>query len=421
MHPPKLSVICASPALVDALLAEARAGSPGLEIRAQRLAPEAACASLAASQDDLVALELPQVGPDALEQIGRALAARPATAMILLTPDSSPATLLAAMRAGVREVVPMPLTPGALREAWARQVARLLLQPRAPQARGPAPVTAFIPAKGGAGATFLATSFAHALSARGARVALIDLNLHVGDAALFLSDQAAGMTLADLAAQAERLDGSLLESAMLRCGAGLHVLAAPRDLEAVVGLRAQTVSRIVELATERFDQVVLDVARVPDPLVLQALDQASRVCLVTLTSLPGLHGARRLTTMLRDLGLAQSRLELVVNRADRGGELGAADLRRALGFAQAREIPDSVQAVEQAIDRGTPILQHAARDPVARALAEWAAQVLPVAVPVAAALARSGAGEPATSTTPPAQAGWLRSLGLGLGRARAHA
>jgi pilus assembly protein CpaE len=130
----------------------------------------------------------------------------------------------------VREVEPMPLTPGALREAWARQVARLLQQPRAPQARGPAPVTAFIPAKGGAGATFLATSFAHALSARGARVALIDLNLHVGDAALFLSDQAASMTLADLAAQAERLDGSLLESAMLRCGAGLHVLAAPRDL-----------------------------------------------------------------------------------------------------------------------------------------------------------------------------------------------
>ncbi|MFZ4650573.1 MAG: AAA family ATPase [Rubrivivax sp.] len=404
MHPPKLSVICASPALIDALAADARAGSPGLEVRAQLAAPEAACGTLAHAHDDLVALELPRVGPEQLAQIGQALAERPATALILLTPDSSPGTLLGAMRAGVREVVPLPLVNGEFREAWARQVARLLLQQRAPEPRAAAQVTAFIPAKGGAGATFLATSFAHALAARGARVALIDLNLHVGDAALFLSDQAASMTLADLAAQAGRLDGALLESAMLRCGPGLHVLAAPRDLEAVVGLRAETVARIVELATERFDHVVLDVARVPDPLVLRALDQASRVCLVTLTTLPGLHGARRLSTMLRDLGLPQSRQELVVNRADRGSELAAADLRRTLGFAQAREIPDSAQAVEQAIDRGTPILQHAARDPVARALAEWAAQLVPVA------MVRPGTDAPAHA------AGWLRSLGLGLGR-----
>jgi hypothetical protein len=164
----------------------------------------------------------------------------------------------------------------------------------------------------------------------------------------------------------------------------------------------------VELAAARFDHVVLDVPRVPDPLVLRALDQASRVCLVTLTSLPGLHGARRLATLLRDLGLPQSRLELVVNRADRSGELAAGDLRRALGFAQAREIPDSAQAVEQAIDRGMPILLHAPRDPVARALAQWAAQLAPLAAP-APAHAPPGARETAGAAAP----GWLRGLALG--------
>jgi Flp pilus assembly CpaE family ATPase len=188
-------------------------------VRAQLASAEAACGSLAQGDDEPRRAGAARVGPQQLEQIAQALATRPATAMILLTPDSSPGTLLGAMRAGVREVVPLPLANGEFRQAWARQVARLLLQ-RTPQPRAPAPVTAFIPAKGGAGATFLATGLAHALAARGQRVALIDLNLHAGDAALFLSDQAAAMTLAELAAQAARLDGALLESAMLACGPG---------------------------------------------------------------------------------------------------------------------------------------------------------------------------------------------------------
>ena len=82
------------------------------------------------------------------------------------------------MRAGVREVLPSPPPPQALADAVQR-LASKLQDSTTNRAQGQ--VMAFLPCKGGAGATFLATNLGWAL-ARNHSVLLIDLNLQFGDA-----------------------------------------------------------------------------------------------------------------------------------------------------------------------------------------------------------------------------------------------
>ena len=391
--PLQLLTIAADPSFAEAVAREAALLRAELRVQARAGGAHAAARAVREESPQLLALALPVVGPGDLQELGDALASRPGTAVLLLTPDPKPETLLAAMRAGVREVVPLPSSPGELGQAIARQIERAQAGTRA-TARAPSPVIALMSAKGGAGSTFLATSLAAALSARGRRTVVLDLDLAHGDAAVFLSDQPSATTLSDLAAQHARLDGALLESALLTCGPELRLLPAPQRLEGAMAIRSESVARIVELAASRFDAVVLDLGRGPDAATLPALDLAGSMQVIAPPTLAGLHGARRLLGLLRELDMARGRTRLVVNRVGQPGELTATDLRRALGFDEAREIPDSPAAVASATDHGVPIGQHAPRDPVARALAAWAEEL-----------------SPELALEAPGARSWLRSLG----------
>lgn len=391
MTPLKVSVIAPDARALERVTADMHVDRD-TELSPRAGAVEQLCSAVLQERPDLIVAELATAGERELAEIEAALASQPHTALILLSPERSPEFLLRAMQAGVREVVPQPLKNGEFREAFTRHYERLRAK-QAGGARAAGRLLAFVPAKGGCGATFLATSLAHALSLRGKRVAVIDLNLALGDAAIFLAEKPVSSTLAEVCAQEHRLDAALLEAAMTQVSERLWLLAAPEP-ELAANVRPESVARILALARTRFDFVLVDAGRRLDGLTLGALDAADTVCVVAQASMPVVHNGKRLMQMLRELGYGPHKLELVVNRVHRGGELGPADLRRALQFDAAREIPNSYASVSSAIDHGLPLLAHAPKDPVARALSAWADELVPA------------------QTGERSRAGWMRGLGL---------
>lgn len=390
----KVTAVAPNATAVQALAADLSAQGGGA-VNTQVGLIDTICAEVVQARPDVVVAELPAPRENDLLMLGGALNSSPGTVMILLTADKSPNTLMGAMRAGVREVVHMPLANGELKEAYARQLDRLRQQ-RGIASRGEeAQVIGFVPAKGGAGATFLATSFAHALSRNGKRVALIDMNIHLGDAAIYLSDKPVASTVADLAQHERRLDVALLESTMLHCGANLWLLAAPESMESSVTVTPDIMGRILKLAQSHFDFVVLDLPRVPDAVSMRGLDLCRKLYLIAQSSMPFLHDGKRLLSALRELGVGRDRVELVINRQYKGSDLSVADVRTALHFDTAREIPNSYSAVAYAINHGVPLLRHAPKDPVGKALIAWAQEWQPAAE----AEARNS--------------GWLRGFTLG--------
>ena len=297
----------------------------------------------------------------------------PAMAIMVLCQQQSPDFLLRAMRIGVREVLPSPVTKEALQQAVGRIKQRVSWS-RAPRNKGK--VFAFLPCKGGSGATFLATNLAYALAAEGdKRVALFDFNLHFGDALLFVSDAAASSTVADVTRQIQRLDASFLDSSMVKVLPNFGVLASPETPEKVADVKAENVERLLNVAVNHYDFVILDVARTLDAVSIKALDYADTVFPVLQVTLPFIRDAKRLINVFHSLGYSNNKINLIVNRFEKGGEITLEDLERTLGLKVHKTIPNSFNAVAASINQGMPILKLASRDPVTRALQEMSSSL----------------------------------------------
>ena len=362
---------------LDALM---RKAGPGMEIESVIGGANQLEEEIGRKGTSLIVVETGPVGAAEQEDIEVALGANPGVSVILLSDDKSAEFLMWAMRSGIAEVVPADAEPVDLLKAVLRQIKRKGVAKGASGSRK-ASVLAFLPAKGGSGATFLATNTASALAARGKRVALIDLNLHMGEAALYLCDEQPTKSIADIAVDAERVDDSLLQSAMVRADENLWLLPAPETPEAALEVDAQAVARVIEVARESYDYVVIDTGRVLDARSICGLDAADTIHLVLQLALPYVHDAKRLKRVFDGLGYPAEKLRLVVNRYERGTDVSVRDVEKALGSSVSIKVPNDFKTVTYAINHALPIFRHKKRNPVSEAIIELVNQISPETKP----------------------------------------
>lgn len=300
---------------------------------------------------------------------------------LLISQDSSTEFLLRAMRAGVREVIQTSDNPEAIQAA----LTRLMLKRRTQgaQAAHEGKVFAFLSCKGGSGATFLAANFAYVLASEfGKRVALIDLNLQFGDAAIFVSEQHPPSNLAELSQQIHRLDSSLLAASMLEAAPNFFVLAAPDDPAHSSDVKREHIDAIVRLARLHYDFVVLDVSRSLDSVSLQALDMADTIFPVLQLTLPYVRDGKRLLSIFRSLDYPRSKIQLIVNRYEKGGELSLHDLEGAIDEKVSHVVPNSYLAAAASVNLGIPIVKGNRGNPISKLLLEMGRGFVSVDGPV---------------------------------------
>lgn len=317
---------------------------------------------------DVLVLDQPSVEGGDLERLERLSHLHPRMAFILLCQQHSPEFLIQAMRAGVREVLPSPVSSTNLFSAIQRIEEKLDSRS---QANGK--VLAFVSCKGGSGATFIATNLGYALATlEKKRVALIDLNLQFGDASLFVSDQKPVATLSDVAQQIHRLDPSFLASSMLNVAPNYGVLAAPEDPAHANDVKPEHVDAILKLARRQYDFILLDVGRSLDAVSIRALDQADMIFPILQTTLPYIRDGKRLLGVFRSLDYRKDKIHLIVNRHEKSGEIRLHDLETAYGTGVFRTIPNHYEAAAASVNQGVPILKLARSSPISKSLLEFA-------------------------------------------------
>lgn len=300
-----------------------------------------------------------------LNAIERLTLAHPDIETIVISDEQSHAFLMKAMQAGVREVLPPPLQAPALQAALHRVTRKR--RSEAPVDLGE--VMVFMACKGGSGASFLAANLAHVLSARDGRtVALLDLDLQFGDALLMLSDHHPRSDVSEVARSIDRLDADLLRSAMVPVSPTLSILAAPKELSHALEVKASHVEAIVKQARQMFDFVVIDVGRAIDAVSLQALDMATHILPVLQLSLPQVRDAKRLNALFRSLEYPPQKVNWIVNRYQKNGDITLEALERSLAVRNVTTIPNHFSAVNAAVNQGQAIDKLSPRSPVARAL-----------------------------------------------------
>lgn len=215
------------------------------------------------------------------------------------------------LRAQAVDVLPIPFTPDDLLQSIEHGRERLFtLRPDAGRRGGR--VISFVGALGGMGSTAIATQ-AGILWAETANVCLIDLDVQFGNAALYLNVRSQ-LSLADLVEAGDRLDVELLRSVAEIHPSGLSVITSPPDILPLDALTAEFVDRLIAMAAEAYDVVLIDLPSAWVSWSLSALQKSDLIVMLTTLSVAGVHQARRQLELLDANGLAE-RLRLVANRA----------------------------------------------------------------------------------------------------------
>ena len=196
-------------------------------------------------------------------------------------------------------------------------------------------VFAFVGAKGGVGTTTVSVNTATMLArAAKADVLVIDLHLAHGDAALLLGVEPR-FSVIDALENVHRVDESFFSS-VVEAKAGVDLLASS-DRMTTGGVDLERVRALIEFASSRYRYTVLDVPR-SDMGMLDALEIASSVVVVTTQELPSLKSAGRLAHMLRTR-YGAARVTTVMNRFDRRSGIAHSDVERVIGDAVKHLIP----------------------------------------------------------------------------------
>ncbi len=321
---------------------------------------------------DVLLLDCRHAGLAPLGELERLMAFYPALNVVLIVDHDSPDMLLWAMRLGVREVVKAPFS----REDIVAALQRLLHKMRG-GARSQGRVLSFMPCKGGSGASFLATNIGYALAEQlGKRVLLVDLNLQFGDAVLHVSDRRPSLTVADLSHDLQRVDMALLDSAVVHVLPNYSVLAAPEDPSQAMDIRPEHIEALLRFARSNFDYVIVDLGRSIDPCTVRALDLSDQVYPVLQLTLPALHDARRLLTVLHSLDYGHDKLRPLLNRVERSpGALTEADAAKLLPCPIFATVANHYRSAAASTNHGIPILKLDAGSLVARSISDLVAQI----------------------------------------------
>jgi pilus assembly protein CpaE len=330
-------------------------------------------AAAQSEQPDLILVDGMCCDPSELAQVEHVINQHPRLAVILLCPMHTPEFLIHSMRAGVREVLPSPASPDALMGAVQR-VANKLEGASAGRAAGK--MLAFMPCKGGSGATFLATNLGWLL-AETSTVLIIDLNLQFGDALSFLHDGKAPTNLATLAKNIDRLDASLLSASAVRIAPNYSVLAAPDDPGHAAEVKPEHFDAILAVGLANYDFVILDLGRNLDPLSIHAMDRAHKIYPVLQGGVPDMRNASKLLEAFRSLAYPQDKVELIVNRFEKGGAISLDQMQRTFGSVKLHTVPNSYRDVTAAINHGEPLTKTSRTSAISRILADLAKSLRP--------------------------------------------
>src|SRR5689334_7321954 len=290
--------------------------------------------------------------------------------VILLASGGSPTLLEDALEADVADVLLLPQ----LTDNIVFSIKTACHSGRRTQANGGGRqgrlVTVFSP-KGGTGKTVLSTNIGTSLAKHwGKKALLLDLDLQFGDAAIMLCLEPE-KTIYDLVTAPGELDSEKLAGYTTRHACGLDILPAPLRPEDAELVTEPKLARLLEVARESYDVIVVDTSPFFHGPMLATLDRTDELLLLTSLDVPTIKNVRLSLQTLELLSFPADRIKVVLNRANSKVGMQRKEVESALEMGVRYEIP-SDRAVPLAVNRGNPAVLADGKSDFSRAVKELA-------------------------------------------------
>lgn len=220
------------------------------------------------------------------------------------------------LASGIQDYLLKPFGADQLRDALA-QAQAVFFAPRDAAPERPHMTTAVIGARGGVGASSIATSLAWLLSDKQKRpTALLDLDVHFGTNALAM-DLEPGRGLTDAIENPSRIDGLFIERAMVRASDTLAILSAEAPISQPMLTDGGAFYQLLEEFRAAFECSVIDLPRnmlIQHPHLMSDVNVA---VVVTELTLAAARDSIRILSWLKT-NAPQSRVLVVANRVHAG-------------------------------------------------------------------------------------------------------
>jgi pilus assembly protein CpaE len=284
-------------------------------------------------------------------------------AVILVERELKEETMRAALFSGAKDVLLYPFTPSKLvnsiYQSYKAEKKKQGLQKgmsSAHQRRGLGQQITVFGTKGGIGKTFVATNLAVSLAQRkGNSVALVDLDLDFGNAALTLNI-IPSFTISDVVNEISILDQDLMESYLIPHSSGVRLLASTAEPQTTEFITAEQISLILKILKNIFDYVVVDMpGRFYEP-VDPALQEADLLLLVATPEVITLRNIRSCLNTLAHFKYPAAKIKLVLNKVDSRDDIKPRDVEATLNKKIYAALQADYRLVCTSMNQGIPMV-----------------------------------------------------------------
>ena len=313
----------------------------------------------------------------------------PSSPVIIMSVQGERDYLRRAMQAGAREFLIKPFSHdelvAAIRRVYAVEQKKGTFLTRASEAApasgsgrsGPGEVFVVFSAKGGVGKSIIAANLAVALAREtDARVALVDLDLQFGDIGVMLNLNHS-RSITDVVDAQDHLDAETLDDILAVGPAGIRVLLAPVKPELADLVTPDHVRTVFAEVRKLCDFVVVDASSHLGEAILQVMEIASKILVVTGLTIPSVKNARLTLGVLESLNIDPERVLLVVNRIDSYSDFNKEATEQYLRVPVTVQIPHDPRAVADAWNQGKPFVETQPEAEISRAIRELAYRLVP--------------------------------------------
>src|ERR1700733_4027541 len=302
---------------------------------------------MASEAPNLCLLEVGEPREPGLALIHDLLRIDPKLPIIVVLPSNDPELVLRCLRQGASDFLIPPFTSEQV-EGALQKIARL--QPN--RAANSGKVYCIMPAKGGCGASTIASNLAYQMKRGDKRILLADLDPLAGTLSFLLKIKS-NFSFMDALARSHDIDADLWKAVVIG-RQGVDVLLSPEVMTEGMS-ELKDASSIVEYARGTYDLVVLDTGSVYGDWNLSQARLADEILLVTTNELTALQAVQRALSYMDSNNIGRYKIRLIVNRYDRHVGLSKDVIGTALHADIFHILPTDYEAIQKALMEGKPL------------------------------------------------------------------
>ena len=272
--------------------------------------------------------------------------------IIALSAKTSTETIIKVMRAGAKEFLNKPL----IQSEFTETLNELKSEFENTEIPDTCKIISTFSNKGGIGKTSIAVNLAVELAQISKeKVALIDLNLQLGDVATFL-DMNPPFAMDYIANNIHNLnEDELLKTMSKYKNTSLYVIADPLNIDNSKDITAEQIKNLLAVLKKTFSYIVIDIGTNIDSKTIAALDSSDLILLIAIVNLPAIRSTQRCMDLFNRLGYSSDKIKLVLNRYMENEDIKTSDIEEVVKQKVYWKIPNNYLTMMSAINKGVPV------------------------------------------------------------------